>query len=54
MINFVTVLLVMLGMILITTYLKVKQVQFDLDEQTAQDYSITIHNPPADASKPDE
>jgi len=54
MVNFGTVLLVIVGMIVIAMYLNKKHVDFDLDEQTASDYSITIRNPPKDASDPNE
>jgi len=54
MVNFGTVLLMILGMVLIARYLKKKQEEFDLDEQTAQDYSISITNPPKDAKDPEE
>ena len=30
------------------------QIEFDEDEQTANDYSIHIHNPPGNASDPEE
>ena len=54
MVNFGSVLLVILGVIVLAGYLKKKQVVFDLDEQTAQDYSICVHNPPDDAHDPEE
>lgn len=53
-VNFGTVFLVILGVLAMSVYLNRKQVTFDLDEQTAQDYSICIHNPPADAYDPQE
>lgn len=40
--------------ILMGEYLRRQEVQFDEDEQTAQDYSIQISNPPADAKNPEE
>jgi hypothetical protein len=54
MINLGTVILVILGMLCMAKYLIDKQEQFDIDEQTAQDYSISITNPPEDASDPEE
>ncbi len=54
MVNFGTILLVICGMVAITVFLKKKHVEFDLDEQTAQDYSISIQNPPKDAKDPEE
>ncbi len=54
MIVFGTILLFVVGMVLLAGYLKKKEVEFDLDEQTAQDYSISILNPPDDASDPEE
>ena len=41
-------------MIRINSHLKEQEVQFDEDEQTAQDYSIVIKNPPSDATNPEE
>jgi len=54
MVNFGTTVLVMVGMIVMTIYLRRKEVEFDEDEQTAQDYSIVVRNPPHDAVKPEE
>jgi hypothetical protein len=53
MTNFGTVILLIVGLLFVSYYLKKKQVEFDIDEQTAQDYSITIHNPPKDAYDPE-
>jgi hypothetical protein len=44
----------MVAMVVISIYLYKKQVDFDEDEQTAQDYSIVILNPPTDAVDPNE
>lgn len=54
MINFASLIFIICGMIYIDFYQKRKEVQFDEDEQTAQDYSIAISNPPASATNPDE
>ena len=49
MINFGSTLLFILGMIVLGCYLDHMEVIFDEDEQTTQDYSIVISNPPKDA-----
>jgi hypothetical protein len=54
MINFGTVLLILLGMIFLSLYLNKKQIEFDIDEQTPQDYSILVRNPPSNAVDPEE
>jgi hypothetical protein len=54
MVNFGTTLLVLVGFVIIAFYLGHMEVQFDEDEQTAQDYSIAIRNPPIDAIDPQE
>ena len=54
MINFGTLLLVIVGIMVLNIYLRRMEVAFDEDEQTAQDYSIVIENPPGDATDPDE
>ncbi|KAL7436768.1 hypothetical protein ACHAXH_007776 [Discostella pseudostelligera] len=38
----------------LTLYQRRKQITYDEQEQTAQDYSIEIFNPPADATEPEE
>ena len=53
-INFATLMFIMLGTIGLTMYLRRMEVAFDEDEQTAQDYSIVIENPPGDATDPEE
>ena len=45
---------ILLAMVVLTLYQRRKQVTFDEQEQTAQDYSIEITNPPADATEPEE
>lgn len=52
--NFITIVFVTLAMIGLAWYLHKLQTDFDVDEQTAQDYSITISNPPPDARDPKE
>ena len=54
MVNFGTTLLVLFGFVIIAFYLGHMEVQFDEDEQTAQDYSIAFRNPPIDAIDPQE
>lgn len=45
-----TIAVLILGFFAINIYLDRAEVNFDEDEQTAQDYSIKIKNPPSDAS----
>lgn len=54
MVNFATTIVVMIGMVFMIWYLKQKEVEFDEDEQTAQDYSVVVRNPPDDARDPKE
>jgi hypothetical protein len=53
-VNFASVVWLLLATMLVGAYLKHQEIQFDEDEQTAQDYSVQISNPPADARDPDE
>ncbi len=53
-INMTSVFLFILGAIFIRRQQNNLEVKFDEDEQTAQDYSICISNPPPDASDPEE
>ena len=53
-VNYATLILVTLGLAWINHYLKKQTVLYDEDEQTAQDYSIVIRNPPPDATNPEE
>lgn len=53
-INMATVFLFIIGSMYIYKRQNTLIVQFDEDEQTAQDYSICIKNPPPDAHDPDE
>jgi hypothetical protein len=52
--NFASVMWLLLATLALGYFLKWQEVQFDEDEQTAQDYSVLITNPPADAKDPDE
>ncbi len=52
--NFATVCVMVICILLLGMYMKKEEVRFDEDEQTAQDYSIQIKNPPPDAKEPDE
>ena len=47
MINYITLLFIMMGAVFLNIYLERIKVTFDKDKQTAQDYSITITNPPS-------
>lgn len=51
---FATVLFVLVGIMVINCLQKRMEVKYDEDEQTAQDYSILVSNPPPDATNPDE
>jgi hypothetical protein len=53
-VNYSTVIVLLLATIGLGEYLRRQEVQFDEDEQTAQDYSIRISNPPKDANNPEE
>jgi hypothetical protein len=52
--NFGTVLFMVFAVMLLGVYMRREEIQFDEDEQTAQDYSIQITNPPGDAKDPEE
>ena len=54
MVNFGTVIFVIVCYMLMGFYLDKQTVRFDEDEQTAQDYSVVISNPPGDAIDPEE
>ena len=54
MVNYSTVILLLIATACLGEYLRRQEVQFDEDEQTAQDYSIRIKNPPPDATDPEE
>lgn len=53
-VNMGTVVLFLIGAIVIHNRQSALTVQFDEDEQTAQDYSICVLNPPPDAHDPNE
>lgn len=53
-VNYITVVLLFIATAALGEYLRRQEVQFDEDEQTAQDYSVRITNPPTDATDPDE
>ena len=53
-VNYATLIFVIIGTFFLNMYLKKSEVAFDEDEQTAQDYSIVIKNPPHDAKDPKE
>ncbi len=54
MVNFATKIVVMVGILIMMYYLNRMEITFDEDEQTAQDYSIVVRNPPHDAVDPAE
>lgn len=54
MVNYATLILVTVGMAWINHHLKKQIITYDEDEQTAQDYSIVIRNPPPGATNPEE
>ena len=53
-INIATMILFAIGFIVIYRYTRWQAKVFDEDEETAQDYSIVIQNPPRNAKNPDE
>jgi hypothetical protein len=53
-INYATVLFIIVGIGGLSLYLNRQEVKYDEDEQTAQDYSIVIENPPHDATDAEE
>ena len=52
--NFATVVVMVICAMLMGWYLRREEERFDEDEQTAQDYSIQIRDPPNDAKDPEE
>ena len=54
MLNLAVVVLMVVALWVMNKLQKRMTVKFDLDEQTAQDYSIQITNPPPDANDPKE
>jgi hypothetical protein len=53
-VNYATVILLLIATGFLGEYLRRQEVKFDEDEQTTQDYSIRISNPPPDANDPEE
>lgn len=53
-VNLASLFFIMLAIIVLSVYQKRKLIEFDEQEQTAQDYSIEILNPPRDATEPEE
>ncbi len=53
-VNLVTMLFIIIGLYYVSYFLGKKEVKYDEDELTAQDYSIIIKNPPGDARDPQE
>lgn len=53
-VNYITVILMLVSTTLLGEYLRRQEVAFDEDEQTAQDYSVRVTNPPPDALEPEE
>eukprot|EP00977_Amphora_coffeiformis_P013122 scaffold3376_cov151-Amphora_coffeaeformis.AAC.2 len=53
-VNYATLILVLVGIFAFSIYLKIMEIRYDEDEQTAQDYSIVVENPPGDATNPKE
>ena len=53
-VNYVTLLFLIVSMSLFFWFLSKKEVRFDADNTTAADYSVIVHNPPPDAVDPDE
>lgn len=49
-----SLLFVVIGIFALNKYNNVMEIAFDEDQQTAQDYSISVSNPPSDANDPEE
>ena len=54
LISFATTVLMVVGMAIVSYKQEKQEVVFDEDEQTAQDYSVQVRNPPGDARDPEE
>lgn len=52
--NFGVLIFILFGLFLLNHYLMKMEVIFDEDEQTAQDYTILVKNPPSNATDPEE
>jgi hypothetical protein len=53
-VNYISILFVLISMICLGKYLRLAEIAFDEDQQTSQDYSIMITNPPPNATDPEE
>ncbi|KAL7539204.1 hypothetical protein ACHAXR_009091 [Thalassiosira sp. AJA248-18] len=53
-VNMASLGFILLAIMALSLYQRKKQIAFDEQEQTAQDYSIEIYNPPGDATEPEE
>ena len=54
LVNMASLAFILLAIAALSLYQRRKQIAFDEQEQTAQDYSIEISNPPGDATEPEE
>jgi len=54
MLNWLSILVLYAGIAQLNNHLEKMEVEFDEDEQTAQDYSIIVENPPKNAIDPEE
>lgn len=54
MINFGTLMLLIVCMAIYNWYLSKREVRFDEDNSSAPDYTLVVYNPPGDAVDPDE
>jgi hypothetical protein len=54
LVSYGTLICVLLGIVAMNAYQKYREIKYDEDEQTAQDYSIIIKNPPPNATDPEE
>lgn len=54
LVNYTTVIMLLFATALLGEYLRRQEIAFDEDEQTAQDYSVRVTNPPPDATDPEE
>ncbi|KAL7559500.1 hypothetical protein ACA910_010314 [Epithemia clementina (nom. ined.)] len=54
MVNYATFFILLGSMIVMSYYLRVREVRADEDKLTATDYSVVVHNPPPKAYDPNE
>jgi hypothetical protein len=54
LVSYGTLICVLLGVVAVNAYQKYREIKYDEDEQTAQDYSVIITNPPPDATNAEE